>query len=202
VAAEADDIPTRQRILDAGLKLFSEHGFAGTSMRMLARATGLRESSLYNHFAGKDELYRSLTAQWGPFEFVQRLKSAEYRALADQPAAFLRLCGKHLVERWVDPRDRMFMALISMEGPEGAASKRYHEALFREEIALLAEYFTGFAKNGLIAPEPRETARMFVGGLTLIRRERLMASGTPAQRRALEQAVTRYIDNFISTVLR
>lgn len=198
-----EDPSTRQRMLDAGLRLFSENGFAGTSMRMLARETGLRESAFYNHFTGKEDLYQAVIAQWGPMEFVQRLKSAEYQALRDQPADFFRLCGKHLVERWIDPRERLFMALINLEGPEGLAQKRYYDALFREEIELMTDYCAHFAAaHHMIAPNPRETAWMFVAGLTLIRREQLTAQTKPPRREAVESAVARYIDNYIATVLR
>ena len=119
VLDRAEEGTTRRRIMDAALELFAQHGYAGASMRMLARAAGLRESSLYNHFAGKDDLYNALIAQWGPAEFVQRLKSPEYRALADDPPAFFRLCGRHLVDRWIDPREHRYMAMISKEGPGG-----------------------------------------------------------------------------------
>ncbi|MEW5683767.1 MAG: TetR/AcrR family transcriptional regulator [Pseudomonadota bacterium] len=198
-----EEASTRSRMLDAALRLFAENGFAGTSMRMLARETGLRESSFYNHFASKDELYQAVIGQWGPMEFVQRLKSEEYRALSDQPAAFFRLCGKHLADRWMDPRDRLFMALINTEGSGGPAQKRYYDALFREEIELLADYCAQFkAAHGLFAPDPKETARMFVAGLTLIRRELLMTSTAEPSRAAVDAAVSAYIENYIATVLR
>ena len=202
VSERPEEATTRQRMLDAALALFAEHGFAATSMRMLARATGLRESSFYNHFAGKEELYQAVIAQWGPMEFVERLRSAEYQALIDRPADFFRLCGKHLVERWIDPRERLFMALMNTEAPGGAAQKRYYDALFREEIELVAEFCAHFsAAHGMVAPDTRETARMFVAGLTLIRREQLMTSTETPKRKDVELAVVRYIDNFIATVL-
>ena len=55
-ARPSEDASTRQRILDAALELFARQGFAATSVRELARAVGLRESSLYNHFAGKEAM--------------------------------------------------------------------------------------------------------------------------------------------------
>ena len=203
VSERVPEATTRERMLDAGLALFAEHGFAGTSMRMLARATGLRESSFYNHFASKEELYQAVIAQWGPMEFVERLKSPAYRALADDPPAFFRLCGKHLVERWIDPRERLFMALINKEGPGGPGQARYHDALFREEIDLLADYCAHFAAaHGVVAPDPRETARMFAAGLTMIRREHLATTTTTPPRKVVQAAVDRYIDNFVRTVCR
>ena len=52
----ADGQRTRQAILDAALDLFSEKGYFGTSLRDVATAVGVRESALYNYFAGKDAL--------------------------------------------------------------------------------------------------------------------------------------------------
>jgi AcrR family transcriptional regulator len=51
---------TRERILDAAEALFAEHGLAGTAVRDIARDVGLTAASLYNHFAGKQELYEAV----------------------------------------------------------------------------------------------------------------------------------------------
>ena len=115
-------------------------------MRMLARATGLRESSLYNHFSGKDDLYQSTLAQWGPAAFVSKLKSAEYRALSDRPVTFFHICAEHLMDRWLDRHEQLFMAAINFEGLKSDAKKRFYGALFHDEIDLLEEYFVGFGR--------------------------------------------------------
>jgi TetR/AcrR family transcriptional regulator len=51
---------TRERILDAAEALFAENGLAGTAVRDIARDVGLTAASLYNHFAGKQELYEAV----------------------------------------------------------------------------------------------------------------------------------------------
>jgi AcrR family transcriptional regulator len=51
---------TRERILDAAERVFAEKGFAGTSLRDVADAAGLRIPSLYNHFPGKESLYAAV----------------------------------------------------------------------------------------------------------------------------------------------
>ena len=61
---------TRQRILDAALSLMSEHGVAGTSMRMLAGECGLNVATLYHHFPSKADLLRAVLSERG---YVQRL---------------------------------------------------------------------------------------------------------------------------------
>ncbi len=51
---------TAQRILDVAEQLFAEKGFEGTTLREIAAQVGIREPGLYNHFASKDVLYRSV----------------------------------------------------------------------------------------------------------------------------------------------
>jgi AcrR family transcriptional regulator len=53
-------IESRKRILDAAIKIFSEYGYKGTSMRMIARRAYISVGGLYLYFKGKDELYLTL----------------------------------------------------------------------------------------------------------------------------------------------
>jgi AcrR family transcriptional regulator len=52
---------TRQRLLDAGMRLFAERGFSGTSVADIEEAVGLqpRRGGLYKHFASKHDLLES-----------------------------------------------------------------------------------------------------------------------------------------------
>ena len=47
---------TRERIHDAGLTLFNERGYTGTTVRELADACGLAPGAMYNHYASKEAL--------------------------------------------------------------------------------------------------------------------------------------------------
>lgn len=48
---------TRAVLLEAALFCFSEHGFEGTSLRMIAQRAGRPLSLIGHHFGGKDGLY-------------------------------------------------------------------------------------------------------------------------------------------------
>ncbi len=50
----------REQILDAAAALFVEAGYSGTSTRAIAERVGIRQQSLYYHFAGKDEILAEL----------------------------------------------------------------------------------------------------------------------------------------------
>ena len=51
---------TKERILAAALELFSQNGYAGTNIRELTASLGLVKSSMYKHFASKEEIWNAL----------------------------------------------------------------------------------------------------------------------------------------------
>ncbi|HWP95943.1 MAG TPA: TetR/AcrR family transcriptional regulator [Syntrophomonadaceae bacterium] len=51
---------TKQRIFDTAVDLFSRQGYAGTSIREIAYAAGIKESSVYNHYKNKEDILQSI----------------------------------------------------------------------------------------------------------------------------------------------
>lgn len=47
---------TKERIIDEALNLFSINGYKGTSVKNIADAVGIKDSSLYKHFKSKKEI--------------------------------------------------------------------------------------------------------------------------------------------------
>jgi AcrR family transcriptional regulator len=47
---------TKEKILETAIDLFSENGVSAVSIRDITKVVGINQSSLYNHFKGKDEL--------------------------------------------------------------------------------------------------------------------------------------------------
>ena len=53
---------TRDEILNVALELFSVNGYEATSISQLADAVGIRQASLYSHFASKQEILDDVVA--------------------------------------------------------------------------------------------------------------------------------------------
>lgn len=51
---------TRQRLLDVAVGLISRHGFAGTSLQMIADELGFTKAAIYYHFRTRDQLLIAL----------------------------------------------------------------------------------------------------------------------------------------------
>jgi len=192
------DETTRERILEAALNLFSQHGYAGTTVRQLARAVGLRESSLYNHFPGKEAIYDALIEVYGPASSASRLTAPRYEALSRYPDEFCRLYAAELLDQWSDPREQRFQELITSERMRMTKERaHYGETLFVRELDLVTRYFAGFAAAGLIyAPSPREAARLFMAGLTFIRIEHFTIPVRMSDRAVVRQALDEFLASF------
>jgi len=51
---------TRQRLLEVAVALISQHGFAGTSLQMIADELGFTKAAIYYHFRTRDQLLIAL----------------------------------------------------------------------------------------------------------------------------------------------
>ncbi len=52
----------REQILDAAAEMFTQQGYAATSTRNIALAVGVKQASLYYHFASKEDILAGLLA--------------------------------------------------------------------------------------------------------------------------------------------
>lgn len=57
---DGGDRSPREQILEAAAALFVDQGFSATSTRAIADRVGIRQASLYYHFAGKDDILLEL----------------------------------------------------------------------------------------------------------------------------------------------
>jgi AcrR family transcriptional regulator len=96
---------SRQAILDAARVQFAEHGFAGTSVDLIARSARVNKAMIYYHFGSKVRLYREILHN--VFEAIHaRLRdiAANGRPPEEQIAAFIETVVRTGEERPDFPR--------------------------------------------------------------------------------------------------
>lgn len=54
------DIPTKEKILQVSIDLFAEKGYKEVSVREIAKAVGIKASSLYKHYENKEDILESI----------------------------------------------------------------------------------------------------------------------------------------------
>lgn len=64
---------TSQAILEAAYSLFLEQGYHATSMRQIARRSGLALGGIYNHFESKEQIFESVLLAKHPYRQVVQI---------------------------------------------------------------------------------------------------------------------------------
>ncbi len=91
-----DGAATRDRLLQAGLELYTTVGFLQTTTPALARAAGVAEGTIYRHFSSKEHLLNEVfrrSQRWA----LELLKSLEGDRIRRAPER-LALVGRSLVD--------------------------------------------------------------------------------------------------------
>jgi len=89
-----DQLPTRERILDAALTLFADQGYDATSMREIAEQLGMTKAALYYHFDSKADIVRTMLE-----ETDQKVAELTAWAREQPPSATL---ARTVLDRWSD----------------------------------------------------------------------------------------------------
>ena len=124
---------TRSVILEAAHSLFLEKGYHGTSMRRIADRADLALGGIYNHFAGKEEIFAAVLDAYHPYhsivpaldavegetidDFVRDAARRIYKEAEDAPTKLLPLIFIEMVEfqggHLAQLADRMFPPFLS-----------------------------------------------------------------------------------------
>lgn len=192
---------TRQQILDASLRLFSERGFARTTVRDIARAAGITDAAIYYHFQSKRELLDALVEERG---FLHSLQNLE-RLTADLPLADTVVwMARGAIDLMDDNRD--FLRLIVMEGLGGddSALEQYRRLIDLWERALTAVLGRYVDKGELQSEAVPTLARQIIYTILMAFQDNLLGrhiadGATPQQRR---DAQAQFVNEALSVGLQ
>jgi AcrR family transcriptional regulator len=160
---------TRQRILEAATRIIVERGVGGLRIREIARAAGIREGSIYNHYKGRDEIIRAIFEQVdarispiGPTLDLDRtpkeqLKLAGEEVRARGLAGFLAASGEHLIQHFARNPDslRLIRAVLSARFHDESARRSYEEVFRKDMVRALLTVFHLAAELGLLKESVR-----------------------------------------------
>lgn len=175
---------TRERILMEALTLFSSYGFDPVSVRDIASAVGIKESSLYNHFKNKQDIFDCLLAEYGErgtemFRKVQ-ITGDDGRFVVDERT--VDMYAGMSAERFAEVTSRVFdhyftddinvkmRRLLTIEqyrNPE--LGRLFRKVSFEDALEFQAGLFAAFMKEGfMMEADPYMVAMAFFSPIFLI----------------------------------
>ena len=177
----------RQQLVDTAIELFTERGFHGTGIDLIAKKAGVTKRTLYHHFQSKDELVISALKHYDGVFRNQFMRSVTQKA--DTPEARL-LAVFDVAYEWFTSDDFFGCMFINVIGEfshsdsairEAAQSFKRQMRRFIEEIATqagasnpdqlassLALLLEGAIVTAQVADSPESAAQAKVAARVLI----------------------------------
>lgn len=151
---------TKDRIAQEALYLFSEKGYAATSVRDIAAAVGIKDSSLYNHYKSKQEIFGYVIEKYAKsfqekfFSFYRKDEvPADSFALFSNPQAVSELGGQLFVSFVSDDDNNKLRKLLVTEMYHNNAIKSVYAAYLTAPIAWAALLFEKMMSAGVLVKD-------------------------------------------------
>lgn len=155
-----DTQSTRERILEAGLRLFSKKGYLGATTKEIAKETGVAEVTLFRHFSSKEKLFEEVI---NTYSFLPTLKGLLKEIEDMKYADALTLIVKRFLETLTMRKDLIRIMHSEMQRYPEKIHKIYH-AFMDELFKTLASYFDRLQQRGILRRFDSEFgARAFLG---------------------------------------
>ena len=151
---------TRKALVDGAVVLFTERGYAGTSLDEVCKRARVTKGALYHHFSGKQGLFEAA------FDAVEQDMLARLSEIVSQPGdvwqtsleglrAYLQVCLEPAYQR-----------IVLHEGPVVMGYEAWRRAEERFSFGLVRTAVSGLVDSGLIGDFPEEPmARLLFGAL-------------------------------------
>ena len=151
---------TRQRILDAALKLFSQRGFLGATTRQIACEAGVAEVTLFRHFGSKEQLFEEVIRG---YSFLPAMKGILPRLEgAGFEETLLTIARRFLAT--LDERRDLIRIMLAERLSYPAPVKDIFRGILGEVFGILADYFRRLQSRGILRDfDADEAARAFLG---------------------------------------
>ncbi len=184
----------RKAILDAAQACFLEHGYASTSMDMVAATAGVSKATIYAHFQGKDELFAAIIHQRCD-TLACALDNLSVSETLDARAA-LTTVARQLMSMLLDDNTLGIYRMVVAESPRHPDLARvYFEAGPLRGKQRLAEVLDVLVRRGLMVIDDTWLAMdQFVGMLRGEHFNRALLGLPPSERADLDRAIAGAVD--------
>jgi len=181
-------INSKERILDAALKVFSEYGYKGASVRMIASTARISIGGVYLYFKNKEELYLTLIKDRFD-DFSGKVKTSvsiiedPVEAISSFIMMYLESAKTHKELILTQGREQGFVFAFDIKRKffkeqrgviEGIVARGVQSGVFSEcdlkEVAkIIMGTLRGFILSIVVDPDnlfsPEECCRLMLGGL-------------------------------------
>ena len=152
---------TRRALVDVATDLFTDRGYAGTSLDEIVAGARVTKGALYHHFSGKQALFESV------FEKVEERAAQDiHAAVRGQRDPWEKALGglRAFLEVLQEPRYRR---IVIADGPAVLGYEKYREQEERTTFGIVQEIVSAVLATYELEPSMVETfSRVFFGAMS------------------------------------
>lgn len=190
---------TREQILDASLRLFSERGFARTSVRDIAQAAGITDAAIYYHFASKRDLFEALLDERG---FTAALESLERAEITAGPTEAIPAMALRALAFVYQNLDLMKVLMVEAMADDPVATEEYQILVERWKKAE-ARILRFYVEQGLLRTEDvDELATQLVITILGALADFMMSSAAAPADGAVPPALNRHVETAMQHIVQ
>ena len=197
---------TKQVILQEALNLFSVRGYDGVSVKDIARAVGIKDSSLYKHYKSKQEIFAVLLAEMNrrfeeTVEFYQLPQGdieQVYKQYGENDLEWLKKAVETMFLFFLDdPYAKQFVHLLMIEQyKSNEAAKLFEEWMISGALGFQSALFEKMMQEGYFRKkDPLLVAIQFYGPIFLLI---LMYDSKPEQQEEALSILNKHVEEFAS----
>lgn len=151
---------SKDKILKAGLRLFSKKGYLGATTREIAKDAGIAEITLFRHFPSKEKLFGEIISK---YSFLPTLKNLLNEISSLSYTEALIVIATKFLETLSVRKDLVRIMFSEMHRyPEQV--QRVYNSFVDEVIKTLASYFEDMQQKGELKEfDATVAARAFLG---------------------------------------
>lgn len=189
----------QEAIKEAARTLFLQHGYADTTMEMVAAQAGVSIMTLYRHFRSKDALFQAV---------IQHLcnQQVEKNAVSEgiwegSPSEVLHRLSERRLDFFLNPEEvALYRVIIGALEHFPTVGQLYYDLSFEKSLTLLSAYLQKLDQEGnLHVPQPHFSARAFLALLQGLVTERVRLGAEPVPTQAeIEQHIHDCIAFFLA----
>lgn len=168
---------TKEVILTVALKLFSERGYDGVGVRDISKEIGIRESALYKHYSGKQDIFDSIlkdierryqeeVSLFIPAESMAKILSVESDVREELFRISITMFQFYLKTEYVSQLRRM---LTMEQYRTSEAGKFFRKLIIDKGLDYISGVFTNLINDGVyVDADPMVMALQFYSSLYLL----------------------------------
>jgi AcrR family transcriptional regulator len=194
-----ESYPTKGKIVETALRLFSSEGYLGATTREIAREAGVAEVTLFRHFPSKEKLFEETLKT---NSFLPELRELLPEVMDMPYERALTVIAKRFLDTLVRRKEIITIMQAEMQRYPQKIHKIFH-AFADEVFKVLALYFSDMQKKGILREFDTEfAARAFFGMFFAYYNMEEMMMRKKYRGNGIDAAIRAYVDIFAKGTMK